>query len=118
MGYPQKNTMTWFCPLWDDSGARDRCTGFWRTQVRDAKDKKPVIHKKTGPLLLRLCIYRNIRREDRGELLRPVHPGFDGAGVFEWRRAVGAQKRNERQEKEVAWRRESSKSAPEGLGVP
>ena len=56
----------------DDSGARDRCTGFWRTQVRDAQGKKPVVHKKPGLLLLRLCIYRKHKKKTGKNFCAPV----------------------------------------------
>ena len=71
MGYPQKRPMTGFCPRGGDSGARDRCTGFWRTQVCDSQGKKPVVHTKTGLLLLRLCIYRKHKKKTEGQLQRP-----------------------------------------------
>ena len=112
MGYPQKRPMTWFCPRCDDSGARDRCTGFWRTQVRDAQGKKPVVHTKAAPLLLRLCIYRKHKKKT-GENFCAQGTGLGRAGSLvsalgRWR----AQVNKEMPKKEVAWRRKSNKSAP------
>ena len=76
MGYPQKRPMTGFCPRGGDSGARDRCTGFWRTQVCDSQGKKPVVHTKTGLLLLRLCIYKKHKKKTEGQLQRPERGGL------------------------------------------
>ncbi len=85
MGYPQKSPVTWFCPRWGDSGARDRCTGFWRAQVPDTQRKNPVVHTKTGPLLLRLCIYRKHKKKTEDNFCA-LGGGFGWGSEF-WGRA-------------------------------
>ena len=54
-----------FCPRWRDSANRVRRTGFASTQVLVAKRKKWVVHTQGPALLLRLCIYKDIKEEDR-----------------------------------------------------
>ena len=115
-GYPQKKPKPWFCPRCDDSGARDRCTGFWRTQVRDAQGKKPVVHKKPGLLLLRLCIYRKHKKKTGENFCAPVQ-GFGWGPEFCWRAPAGcAQKwaKGDRKRRGVAgWVQQVRPKVPE-----
>lgn len=62
-GCPQKRARRAFYPRCRNSGTREPCTGLSGAQVRAAIEENKVVHTEIPPLLLRLCIYRNLKKK-------------------------------------------------------
>lgn len=72
--YPQQMAMRSVCPRWRDSTNTGWRTGFAVPQVLVSQRKKAVVHIKHRALLLRLCIYKEIKKKTEEQLRAPASP--------------------------------------------
>lgn len=79
-GCPQAATIPGCCPRRRDSGKRGWPTGLGGAQVLAVPGKKAVVHTKSLPLLLRLCIYKENKEEDRDNFPGALAHAEAGAG--------------------------------------
>ena len=74
-GYPHRGHVRRFYPRRGDSGSGGGCTELGRTQVGAGVQENALVHTQGPPLLLRLCIYRDIKKKTGENLGDARHPG-------------------------------------------
>lgn len=70
-GCPQRSAISRFCPRWRYSGTRVLRTGLAATQVLVTPQENTLVHRKAGALLLRLCIYKDIKKKTENNIPGP-----------------------------------------------
>ena len=81
-GCPHQSAAPGFCPRWRDTGTRVLRTGLAATQVPVTPRKIALVHRKAGALLLRLCIYKEIKKKTENNIpLRQDAKGHRSLGV-------------------------------------
>lgn len=71
-GCPQRSAFRVACPRWRDSGNPLPRTGFGATQVPARTGKLALVHTRTPALLLRLCIYKDIKKKTENNFPGPT----------------------------------------------
>lgn len=74
LGCPHRRAMPHCCPRSRDSGTRVLRTGLAATQVLVRPQEKALVHRKAGALLLRLCIYKEIKKKTENNIRVHPHP--------------------------------------------
>lgn len=85
-GYPQKPAAGRSCSLFASPFTRVPATGLVKGQHPVAIEEKALVHKKRRALLLRLCIYKDLRRITRQQ----GRAGFVCQGPFRGRKRGGS----------------------------
>lgn len=85
-GYPQKPSAGRSCSLFASPFTRVPATGLVKGQHPVAIEEKALVHKKRRALLLRLCIYKDLRRITRQQ----GRAGFGRQRPFRGRKRGGS----------------------------